>query len=300
MRDRGVALGNAANPGFSSQTSGLYGSGAAEARGIARDPARGGIQEYDDALTQQAQARTQNLDPLQQGPLGQIAGGGDGRGTLNGTQAVADAILPAVPLTGGQGELADATRRIGALDPEGIAQLVRQRFADQYEHSATGLVGGPAQGGGAKFAKDMAGDRASQKQANIDAVLGALPNSPQAVDSVDRTLDALRVTGRRLPAGSNTAADRAVQQNLSEPSMLGEAATAGRSLGAAALLIGRGVRDKAQQVQLGRQTGRLADLFTAPDSAAQIAAIAERGVEPVLRNALSRFFVQSPGALNAR
>ncbi len=294
MGARSQAL-SATGEGFNPLLAERYASSSADARDILRDPARGGVQAYDDALTAQAHARTQNLNPLTQGPLGQIAGRGGGRGTLSGTQAVGDAILPAKPLTGGQGELADATRRVGALDPEAIAQLVRQRMADQYDTSATALIGGGNHSGGAKFAKDMAGT--PQKQANIDAVLGALPNSPAAPQAVNTLLDTLRATGRRLPPGSNTAADRAMQDALSEQSTLGEAVTALRTQGRS---LFANVGGKARQAALGRQTGRLADLFVAPDSADRIADIVQRGVEPVFANALLRQSLQTSGAMGRR
>lgn len=294
MGARSTALG-ASGEGFNPLLSERYASAAGETRDILRDPARGGVQAYDDALTAQAQARAQNLDPLTQGPVGALAGAGGGRGTLSGTQAAGDSILPAVPLTGGQGELADATARIGAIDPEGIAQLVRQRMADQYEHSATALVGGEAQGGGAKFAKDMAGGRTSQKQANIDAVLGALPNSPEAPQSVNTLLDTLRATGMRRPPGSNTAMDRELNDAMSAQGPISSILTAGKSAG---LAIGQQVRDGARRRVLGGATSGLADLFTNPNSANMIADIVQRGVEPVYANALLRQALQAPGQIN--
>ena len=56
---------------------------------------------------------------------------------------------------------------------------------------------------------------------------GQLPNSPQAPQAVNT----LRATGRRLPLGSNTAAERTMQDVLSEQSTLGEAVTALRTQG---------------------------------------------------------------------
>ncbi|MFK5599942.1 hypothetical protein ACFZ8E_23540 [Methylobacterium sp. HMF5984] len=295
MGARGQAL-SASGEGFNPLAAERYSSGAADARDILRDPARGGTQAYDDALTAQAQARTQNLDPLEQGPVGQLAKvGNSGAGVHSGSQAAQQTILPATTERGQNVELADATRRIGAIDPEAIAQLVRQRMGNQYDASATDLVGGGNHSGGAKFAKDMAGT--PQKQANIDAVLGALPNSPAAPQSVNTLLDTLRATGRRLPAGSNTSADRAMQEALSEQSTLGEAVTALRTQGRS---LFANVGGKARQAALGRHTGRLADLFTAPDSADRIADIVQRGVEPVFANALLRQSLQTPGAMGQR
>lgn len=96
----------------------------------------------------QSQARRQNLEPLEQGPLGTIAGSASGRGTLSSTQAVADALLPSRPLVGGERELVDTIMRLSNRDPELPGQLVRQRLADQADQSMTRLVGGAAQGAG--------------------------------------------------------------------------------------------------------------------------------------------------------
>jgi hypothetical protein len=62
----------------------------------------------------------------------------------------------------------------------------------------------------------------------------------------------------------------------------------------------RNARDKGQEMALGRHTSGLADLFTAPNSADLIAAIRERGVEPVYANALLRQALQAPGQANGR
>lgn len=51
---------------------------------------------------------------------------------------------------------------------------VRQRLVDQADTSMGRLVGGEAQGGGARFAKDIAGT--DQPDANLGAVVGTLPN----------------------------------------------------------------------------------------------------------------------------
>lgn len=169
MRDRGVALGNATNPGFSSQTAGRYTEGSHQARDIARDPAQGGIQAYDDALTAQEQARRQNLNPLEQGPLGRVAAATDTRGAAN-------AVLPPKPLTGGANELVDAITRLERQQPGIGASLVRQRLADQYDSSAGRLVGGENQYGGARFAKDIAGT--PQAETNLNAVTDSLRVGP--------------------------------------------------------------------------------------------------------------------------
>ncbi|MEZ0251711.1 MAG: hypothetical protein ACAH20_12285 [Methylobacteriaceae bacterium] len=282
MRDRGVSLGNRANPGFSSEAAGLYAEGAAEARAIARDPARGGSQAYDDALTAQAQARRQNLEPLEQGPLGQLARAGD-------TTAATQAIMPARPHVGGDTELADAVTRLRARDPDLANELVRQRLADQFDASATRLVGGEAQGGGARFAKDIAGTE--QQARNLDAVLEAIER-PAARQAVADALDVFRATGTRKPQGSPTDFNQQIRETVGEMPLTAQAMTALRT-GGASLLTQAG--DGAKRAWLGRNSRTLAQILSAPESVEQIGTILQRGSATPFADAALRQALQSRG-----
>ncbi|KQT84695.1 hypothetical protein ASG51_00960 [Methylobacterium sp. Leaf465] len=292
MRDRGVALGNAANPGFSSQTAGLYGNGAAEARAIARDPARGGVQAYDDALTAQAQARQQNLAPLEQGPLGRVA-------EATSTDAAGRAVLPGAGSphlnVGGQGELADAVTRLAARDPDLTAQLIRQRLANQADTSMTRLVGGEAQGGGARYAKDIAGT--DQQAANLQAVLSALPNSPGARAAMEDLLQTLRATGQRKPQGSPTDFNAQYRAEIGAETLPQQASTALRTGGRSLL---SNVGDATRRAYLGRNNERLAETFAAPDSVERLKAIIMRGAETPFTDAALRALIMAPMAINSR
>ncbi|MBD8906929.1 hypothetical protein [Methylorubrum zatmanii] len=280
MRDRGFALGNRANPGFSSEAAGLYTGGAAEARAIARDPARGGSQAYDDALTAQAQARRQNLEPLEQGPLGQLAQAGD-------TAAATQAVLPARPLVGGEAELADAVTRLRARDPNLTNELIRQRLADQFDASATRLVGGEAQGGGARFAKDIAGTE--QQARNLDAVLEAI-GGPAVRQPIADVLDVFRATGTRKPQGSPTDFNQQIREAVGEMPLTAQALTALRT-GGASLLTQAG--DGAKRVWLGRNNRTLAEILAAPDSVGRIGTILKRGTATPFADAALRQALQS-------
>ncbi|CAO4184678.1 hypothetical protein EEDFHM_04591 [Methylorubrum populi] len=282
MRDRGVALGNRANPGFSSETAGLYTGGAAEARAIARDPARGGSQAYDDALTAQAQARRQNLEPLEQGPLGQLAQAAD-------TAAATQAVLPARPLVGGEAELADAVTRLRARDPDLANELIRQRLADQFDVSATRLVGGEAQGGGARFAKDIAGTE--QQARNLDAVLEAT-GGPTVRQPIADVLDVFRATGTRKPQGSPTDFNQQIREAVGEMPLTAQALTALRT-GGASLLTQAG--DGAKRVWLGRNNRTLAEILIAPNSVEQIGTILQHGTATPFADAVMRQALQSRG-----
>ncbi len=287
MHDRGVALGNRANPGFNSETAGLYTGGAAEARAIARDPARGGSQAYDDALTAQAQARRQNLEPLEQGPLGQLAQAGD-------TAAATQAVLPVRPLVGGEAELADAVTRLRARDPDLTNELIRQRLADQFDASATRLVGGEAQGGGARFAKDIAGTE--QQARNLEAVLEAT-GGPAVRQPIADVLDVFRATGTRKPQGSPTDFNQQIREAVGEMPLTAQALTALRT-GGASLLTQAG--DGARRAWFGRNNRTLAEILTAPNSVEQIGTILQRGTATPFADAALRQALQSRSLMEAR
>ncbi|KQT46597.1 hypothetical protein ASG52_12825 [Methylobacterium sp. Leaf456] len=94
------------------------------------------------------------------------------------TEAAGDVLLPRRPRAGGDGEAADLVARLAREDGDGAAQLLRQRLADQADASMTQLEGGEAQGGGAHFAKDIAGT--DQQERDLRAVMAALqrPTAP--------------------------------------------------------------------------------------------------------------------------
>jgi hypothetical protein len=66
----------------------------------------------------------------------------------------------------------------------------------------TGRFGGEAQGGGAKFAKEIAGTH--QQATNLDAALRVLPDSPAAPAAVDGLMQILRETDPRKLQSSLT------------------------------------------------------------------------------------------------
>lgn len=284
MRDRGVALGNRANPGFSSQAASLYEGGAAKARAIARDPARGGSQAYDDALAAQAQARGQNLEPLEHGPLGAVAGASD-------TNAPTAAVLPHRPQVGGEGELADAVTRLAARDPDVVGPLIRQALANQADASMTRLVGGEVQGGGARFPKDVAGTE--QQGRNLDAVMAALERerAPAASprEAVSELLDVLRATGTRKPQGSPTNFNAHYRAEIGGETLPQQGLTALRT-GGRSMLANAG--EAARRAYLGRNNATLAELFSAPDSVQQIRSIVAQRAQTPVADAVLRAAVQ--------
>ena len=286
MRDRGVALSNAANPGFSSQAAGLYGAGATDARSIARDPARGGSAAYDEALTQQAQARRQQLEPLEQGPLGRIA-------AASTTPAAYAEILPARPLSGGTDEVVAAVMGLERQDPGLPAMLVRQSLADSFDQAGRRIATGENQSVGGRFANAVAGT--PEQRANLDAILEAVAR-PDARDQVSDLFDVLRATSQRRPMGSPTEANRMVNEGLDRIGIPMALASAPASAGST---LFREIGDRLRLGARDRSLSRLADLFTAPDSVERLRELAMQPQTFPMADLLRRQVVQTPAAIEA-
>lgn len=238
------------------------------------------------------QAADTALNPRRAGPLGRVS-------EASSTDAAGQAVLPAAGSphlnVGGENELVDAVMRMGRQDPDLPGQLVRQRLADQADTSMGRLVGGEAQGGGARFAKDIAGT--DQQEANLRAVVGALPNSPAAPQALRDLMENFRATGTRKPQGSPTDFNTQYRAEIGGETLPQQGLTAMRT-GGRSLLANAG--DATRRAYLGRNNGRLSDLFAAPDSVQQIRRMVEQGVQTPYADAMLRSLIQAPGALTAR
>jgi hypothetical protein len=78
------------------------------------------------------------------------------------------------------------------------------------------------------------------------------------------------------PQGSRTEFNRQIGADLGEIPLVAEATSAVRSGG---LTIPLAVRDRLQRAWLGRNSGRMAEMFLAPDSVNRIRSVVERGAE---------------------
>ncbi|QIG74323.1 hypothetical protein EVC08_011 [Rhizobium phage RHph_N65] len=287
MFARGEALANKANPLYGPELAGKNTEGAVNARDLARDPARGGSPEYDQALKEQARLRREQLQPLQEGPLGSVA-------AANDTTAAGNAILPQNPLTGSQGETADAVRRLVAQDPETTVGLVRQNVADRYAKAATETQEGNREFAGAKFHKDIAGNQ--QRRGTLDAVLANLPTQ-DAMNAAPELLDVLQATGRRKPIGSATDFNASLRGDLGVASPAGRAISLLKSLGTSFVA---NAGDAANRLAYRRSIDALADMFIAPNSVEIIRDALNRGAGSGLAEALARTAAQTPAATRER
>lgn len=107
-------------------------------------------------------------------------------------------------------------------------------------------------------------------------------------------LDVFRATGMRKPQGSATEFNRQMSADLADGSLTGAALDAARTGGLSFLSR---VKEQGQRAWLGRNTNRLADLFTARDSVGQIRALLARQAETPGGQVFVRQLFQIGGAV---
>lgn len=177
-------------------------------------------------------------------------------------------------------------RRLAAQDPQATSELVRQILGDRYAKAATETQEGSREFAGTKFHKAIAGNE--QRQATLDAALGALPNgAPQGLSEL---LDVLQATGRRKAIGSATEFNRALNADLGTASPLAYLWGLGKTLGTSAITK---AGDAAQRAWMRRNLSSLADLFTDPQSVERIREAAARGAPSVVPEVAGRTAAQA-------
>ncbi len=285
MFARGEALANRANPLYGPEAGSRNTAGAANARDIARDPARGGSADYDAALQQQTQMRRDILEPLQQGPVGRVASATDTAGAGN-------ALLPLNPLTGSRDETVDAITRLIDQDPATTTGLIRQNLSDRFHRAATDTQEGANEFVGAKFHKDIAGNE--PRRQTLDAALSALPDQ-RAATTMPELLDVMQATGRRKPIGSATAFNSALQSEIGTGSLLATPFRAGAKTIAS---LGTNIGNAMTQATQRNNMAQLADLFTDPNSVELIRAAMARRPGIAFGEALQRAGAQAGAVLS--
>lgn len=210
--------------------------------------------DYAQALAIQQAGREKVLQPLRDGPLGQMA-----KKDQTTRQAI-DALFPANP----DQSAAEVTRAMTALvskSPGAARELARWNAESLFEKTTRDLVSGANQFGGAKFRAALMGNK--RQAENFEASIRALPNGDVTWQGFNKFLDVLEATGRRPAVGSNTAEKLAMQNELKSGGFMGETANA---IGTGGLTIPRRLRDWYQDLQGGKNSAQLADILLDPKS----------------------------------
>jgi hypothetical protein len=149
-------------------------------------------------------------------------------------------------------------------------QLVRAHAESTFNQAAKDLVGGPNQGGAAKFASSLVGN--PQQRANLQAAVEALPQGQQVWQGFERFIQIAQAIGKRQQIGSRTAFNADDLKDMAG----GKAVTEAAKAGVAVQRLMTGLGDAWDRWQLGSNLGQLAQILTDPRSGQLLRAIAQR------------------------
>ena len=277
MMAQGEAAKNAVTAGYNP----LKGSVLTEDASLARNVAGRFDPRYAQALAEQAAARQNVLEPLQNTSAGTIAST-----PVVPTQTTA--LFPTKPTEGLPNETAATLQMLEEQIPGSAAALVRQHLANQAAESMQANATGPNANGGAKFAAAVAGNPI--QEANLNAGLAALPNGATAGPAVSNLIEVLRATGRRQAIGSLTAPNSIAQDELA-------AASAPQAVAETALnpwKLPTAIRDSLGRARLGSRSADLAKILLGEDPVASAAAVrAAMEKAPTVGGVFSKAFGQA-------
>lgn len=257
LSQQGENMGNIQNPYRNVQEAVSAQQSAASVDATARRASR----SYRRAQDIQAQRRGTELQPEQEGILGNVA-------TANTTEQAQRALLPPQPLPNTAAATGRATRRLAGQDLRTTQNLVASRLEAGYQKAARDLQSGMNEFSGASARKELAGDR--QLRSNIRASLRELPNGQQLSDGFDELMNVFQATGRRQHIGSQTEFNRLISRELESGPIAGEAIAGGFN----PLSF---MRRRYEQWQVGRNSADLARMMTNPDSRDRLLELARSG-----------------------
>ena len=222
----------------------------------------GAYGDFARARARQGQLRREFLEPLTEGPVGQVSRTAD-----VGEQA--RTVFPAAPNPGSERWAAETVGRVARQDPQAAQGLVRTHLQSAFDEATQNLASGPNQFGGAKFAAVVAGN--GQQARNLEAAVRALPEGNLRWEGFRRFLDVLETTGQRPQPGSATSFNEAIKADLKAGSVAGDVATAAKTGG---LSLVKRFTDFRERLNLGRNTEQIAAILTRPDSGRVLARLA--------------------------
>jgi len=226
-------------------------------------------------------AQNTQLQPLREGPVGQIAEGGKASQILMPTKP--ESLYPA-----------DIKRTVELLrreNPTAAQEWVRQNLETNFNEAGQNLQNGPNQFGGAKFAAMLRGN--NQQSKNLEALVTESAGK-DAYKGLDRVLTNLEAQGTRQGAGSQTSFNNQFQKELSE----------GGPIAAAKLVFKPSeVATKYEEWQLNKNSNQLANMLTNPDSIKQLQDLARTkpnsAKERILINSLAAGYIAQKPQIEA-
>jgi len=197
-------------------------------------------------------AQKTQLQPLREGLVGRIAEG----------EKASQVLMPQKPEALYPADIKRAAELLRRKDPKALPDWTSQNLETVFNETAQNTQAGPNQFGGAKFASTLRGNK--QQSENLKTLLTESAGM-QAYQGFNKVLDVLEAQGTRQGGGSMTSFNQQFQKELSE----------GGPLAAAKLVFKpTEVATKYEEWQLGKNTNKLAQMLTNPDSIAQLKELA--------------------------
>lgn len=197
------------------------------------------------------QAQKQQLNPIREGAVGQIAGSEKTPEAM--MRAQSEALMPAAPRATTPADIKRTVDLLRRKDPTVVADWTRQNLEGIFENSAKTLQTGENQFSGPKFAAAIQGNKAQKDNLRTLITEGS---GMQAYQGFERLMEVMETQGQRMPANSATAFNEMLKQELS----------GGMASKMASPLAISNVTKGLQEFQLNRNSKMLAKLLTDPKS----------------------------------
>lgn len=219
-------------------------------------PYKRGARNYEVALGGQ-------INPIVQGPVGQIAKGAD----------AAQVLMPTAPVALYEKDIKRTVELLRRKDPEAVPSFVRQQLEANFNEAAQNLQSGPNQMGGPKFVANIAGNE--QQRKNLRALV-VESSGMQAWQGFEKFMDTMEAQGQRLPANSATAFLQEAQQTMGS----------GLASKIATPLQPSSLKKGIEQYQMGNNSKKLAEMLVDPDSVNKLEELARTGPKSLKRQAI--------------
>lgn len=179
--------------------------GAGEITATAANELSGYLKEnspaYKRGATDYQTAQVRQLGPMREGVVGQLAEGANPAQTL----------MPAKPEALYAADLKRTAELLRRKDPKALPEWTRQNLESIFNETTQNLVGGENQFGGAKFAATIQGNK--QQKENLRTLITESAGM-QAYQGFENLMDVLEAQGKREAAGSKTAYNQMIQEQM--------------------------------------------------------------------------------------
>jgi hypothetical protein len=199
-------------------------------------------------------AQTTQMNPLRQGPVGQIAEGATG----------ADVLMPQKPVSLYPADIKRTADLLRRKDPNALPEWTRQNLESIFNETTQNVGGVQNQFGGPKFASTIAGNK--QQRDNLRTLVTET-SGMQAWQGFERFLDVMQAQGQRMPANSATAFNQMTSEELKR----------GMASKVATPLKPSNVVNFLEDMQLSRNATLLSKMLVDPDSVSKLEELARTG-----------------------